>query len=564
MADSPTVYEPTCHPGTRVIVSDRIMGWARDRKATPILWLSGPAGAGKSCIQRTIVQSSTAEGLFVACFFFSIKSPEASTRARFVATLAFQLAENIPGLKGCIKKSIKNDHRVFTKTLEAQVQGLILQPFQELDGSWWNRLKKLFRSLSGVLGAYQGDERPNVIVIDGLDECANEEEQRHILRLIHALVTQPHFPFRFAIASRPEYAIRTAFSSAPLSDDTLALRLEDYEADGDVRRFLHAEFSRLKQDHPSRSHIPEGWPFMDDENMLVTKASKQFVYVSVVMKHLANPRRDPMKELQQILDYRPSDKDTNPFTELDALYDRILHPPDIDPSILKCILHSIIHDKPGEYSAPPVDDLDVLLGLTPGTTMSTLVDLHSLLNFNSPTPTLRPTFHHKSLEDFLTSESRAGDLYQSSDQTHVDLTLAYHRLGQQRRGAEIADIWHPCLLAASHACAVSDWSLFDRDFAKDTLPEFVKLVFVAEANLRSRLKAVERNGMAVHHSAGKYFDMLTPRVEEERRRTLDPYCQRYHSFFVRPTSLITFFRDIHNIISVQLRRRLRTPLYEAL
>jgi hypothetical protein len=77
----------------------------------------------------------------------------------------------------------------------------------------------------------------------------------------------------------------------------------------------------------------------------------------------------------------------------------------------------------------PVDDLDTLLGLRPGTTTSTLVDLHSLLNFNSPAR--RPTFHHKSMEDFLTSQSRAGDLYQSNDQTHVQLTLAYYELGRQ-------------------------------------------------------------------------------------------------------------------------------------
>jgi hypothetical protein len=72
-----------------------------------------------------IVQSSTAEGLFVACFFFSIRESETNNQTRFVATHPAQLAENIPGLN--IERAIKTDGRVFEKALEMQVEGLILR-----------------------------------------------------------------------------------------------------------------------------------------------------------------------------------------------------------------------------------------------------------------------------------------------------------------------------------------------------------------------------------------------------------------------------------------------------
>ncbi|RXW17001.1 hypothetical protein EST38_g8844 [Candolleomyces aberdarensis] len=331
MADSPSAsYAPTCHPGTRENVTGDIMAWARDPTATALLWLSGPAGAGKSCIQRKIVQLCADEGFHVACFFFSIREPETSNEARFITTLAAQLAENIPGLKWYIERAIKMDHRMFTRSLDSQVEGLIFKPLQELEGSMSNRLKGSFRKTLTVFGAYRDDPikswmKTNVIVVDGLDECVNEKEQVHILHLIHSLATHSHFPFRFVIASRPEYAIRTAFSSTPMSNDTLILRLENYRADEDIRRFLRAEFSRLKSDHPASASIPAEWPSAEDENALVTKASKQFVYVSVVMKHLTNPRLlNPMLELQHILGHRPSESDakTNPFAELDALYNR--------------------------------------------------------------------------------------------------------------------------------------------------------------------------------------------------------------------------------------------------
>jgi hypothetical protein len=513
MADSPAVtYEPTCHPGTREVVTGRIMAWARDPKAEPILWLSGPAGAGKSCIQRTIVQYCIAEGLFIACFFFSIKQSERNSQTRFVTTLAAQLAENISGLKKHINSAIEMDQRIFTRSLESQVDGLIFKPLRALQGSTLQRLKAFFNTaFKAFLRAfcYQGHEktRANVIVIDGLDECVGEKEQARILSLIHALATNSHFPFRIIIASRPEYAIRTAFFSPSLSKDTLIFRLEQYEADGDLMLFLEAEFSHLKLVHSTSKSIPADWPSPKDENALVTKASRQFIYVSVVMKHLANPRRNPMVELRRILDYQPSRYDTNPFAELDALYNRILHPPDIDTSLLTSILHLIIHDKPRETMSP-VDDLDMLFGLRPGTTSSTLVDLHSLLNFNSPDR--RPTFHHKSLEDFLTTAARAGDLYQSNDQTHVQLTVAYYNLGRQHqlqnRGTATSDhVWDLTLLTTSHACSVSDWSLFEREFAENTLPAFIDSL-------------VQNDIMAVT-------------VLMERRR-LDPYVHRYHSFFV--------------------------------
>ncbi|KAJ2920011.1 hypothetical protein MD484_g461, partial [Candolleomyces efflorescens] len=512
MADSPAVsYEPTCHPGTREVVTGRIMAWARDPRAEPILWLSGPAGAGKSCIQRTIAQSCIAEGLFIACFFFSIKQSERNNETRFVTTLAAQLAENISGLKKHINSAIEMDHRIFTRSLESQVDGLIFKPLRALQGSILHRLKAFFNAaLGGFFRAfcYQAHLetlRPNVIVVDGLDECIGEQEQARILRLIHALAANPHFPFRIIIASRPEYTIRTAFFSPSLAKDTVIFRLEQYEADGDLKLFLEAEFHHLKLFHPTSKAIPVDWPSPEDENALVTKASRQFIYVSVVMKHLANPRRNPMVELRRILDYQPSDSDTNPFTELDALYNRILHPPDINTFLLKSILHSVIHDKP--TAMPLVGDLDVLFGLKPGTTSSTLVDLHSLLNFESPDR--RPTFHHKSLEDFLTTPERGGDLYQSNDETHVELTISYYNLVQQHRlqsrGTTTSDhVWDLTLVTTHHACSVGDWSLFEREFAENTLPDLINSL-------------VQNDIMAVT-------------VLMERRR-LDPYVHRYHSFF---------------------------------
>ncbi|KAJ2924849.1 hypothetical protein H1R20_g12235, partial [Candolleomyces eurysporus] len=423
MADSPSAsYTPTCHPGTREVVSTDIMTWARDPKATPILWLSGPAGAGKSCIQRKIVQLCTDEGLYVACFFFSVKESETSSETRFIATLAAQLAENIPGLKWYIERAIKRDHRIFTKSLDLQAEGLIIRPLQALEDSMSNRLERLWRKTLTTF-ASQGDPktRVGVIVIDGLDECADEKEQAHILHLVNVLANHSVFPFRFVIASRPEYAIRTAFSSPSLSAHTRVLRLERYEADGDIRRFMKAEFCRLRSNHPASKAIPVDWPSAKDETALVIKSSGQFVFISTVMKHLSNPRRNPVLELQHILDYRPSESNTNPFAELDALYNRILCQPGIDIRLLKSILHAIIRSIVPFKST---EEIDAILDLAPG-------------HYQSCWP-----------QDFLTGRP---DAFQGR-------FFLY--------------------LAMSHSCCVREWSLFDTESIRHAIPSLTEEWFI--------------------------------------------------------------------------------------
>ena len=61
---------PKCHPRTRRAVLEKIMGWVKDpNKVALILWLYGPAGAGKSAIAQTIAELLEEAGLLAAAFF---------------------------------------------------------------------------------------------------------------------------------------------------------------------------------------------------------------------------------------------------------------------------------------------------------------------------------------------------------------------------------------------------------------------------------------------------------------------------------------------------------------
>jgi hypothetical protein len=471
-------YAPKCHPETREAVTNDIMDWAQDPlEPKPVLWISGPAGAGKTCIQRKIVDLLKGKGLFAGAFIFSTKSLETNNESRLISTLALQLGQTTPNSKPFILKAIEDDPGIFKKSLEVQAESLIFGPLQRLHSSSTSSLPK--RLLGSIGWVSPTPMRPNFIVIDGLDECAEGKEQTHIVGLFHKLATHPSYPFRIIVASRPEYEIRRSFASPPLVSITRSLKLETYEADSDIRRFLIHELARLRSTHPCASIIPLIWPLPRDIQILVEKASRQFIFVATVIKYLDHPRRNPMVELKNILDLpsQPSSTGGNTFAELGALYTKVLHPPGVDIPLLRTILHTIIHHNHGS-PLNELSEIDNVLHLDPGTTDIALSDLHSIVSLGSPVSP-RISFHHRSIEDFLMSSTRAGDLYQDAATIVLRLVEARCRLSKlEITGSRKAN--DQLGLAVIHLQRLPEQQMFEMgDFLLETLPRYMEEAFLA-------------------------------------------------------------------------------------
>ena len=52
-----SVYAPRCHPGTRERVLADMLEFV-EKPECPILWFWGPAGAGKTCVMRELVDKA--------------------------------------------------------------------------------------------------------------------------------------------------------------------------------------------------------------------------------------------------------------------------------------------------------------------------------------------------------------------------------------------------------------------------------------------------------------------------------------------------------------------------
>jgi hypothetical protein len=303
---------PKCDEDTRVEVTEELMGWIQDRDSPQrLLCMTGAAGSGKSALQQTVAEQCSGKGILASTFFFSSTDPTRSTVAPVIPTIAYQLGSNNPAVREVISATVMKDPLIFEKSLKTQMNKLIIDPIGDL-----------FRAIPKT----ELVALPYAILIDGLDECADEQRQAELLATIDdCLLQNEALPFRIFIASRPEWAIRSALGDTGyLHQKAYHIQLSDqYDASGDIRRVL---WRRLR-DIGRRSGDPRAqstsWPSEEDIETLVANASGQFIYAATVIKFLSERRSSPVDRLRAVLTWTPDDR-AQPFAALDLLYTNIV------------------------------------------------------------------------------------------------------------------------------------------------------------------------------------------------------------------------------------------------
>ena len=269
---------------------DWVLGRDVGDQNAAIMWLYGSAGAGKSAIANSIARRCDFEKLLLAGFFFSRFDPARSTAKSLIATIAYQMAVNIPGTREKIVGMIEQDPLIFTRSLEAQVADLIIEPLLE-------PLKA---------GYFNAPTSRRLIIIDGLNECDTPAVQRSILQAISLLFDKYHLPLRILVSSQQESHLTHSFTTGSLPEFHTTLALDDtYNPDDDIRRFLIDNFRQIKDTHRMRRYLDDSWPSADVLERLVKKSSGQFTYASTVVKYISSIRHHPADRLNDILGSRP-------------------------------------------------------------------------------------------------------------------------------------------------------------------------------------------------------------------------------------------------------------------
>jgi hypothetical protein len=384
---------------------DWILGLGVDNQNAVILWLYGPAGAGKTAIAHDIAQRCDLENLLLASFLFSRSDPTRSNAKSLVATIAYQIAINIPGTREKIVATIERDPLILTRSLESQVAALVVEPLCEpLEA-----------------GYFSAPTSRRLIIIDGLDECDTQSPpvQCSVLEVISHLFHKYRLPLLVFVASRPERHLNHTFTTGSLLELHTTLALDDtYKPNDDIRVFLTDNFRRVKDTHPMRRYLDHSWPSVEVLDRLVKKSSGQFIYASTVVKYVSSIRHQPAERLDVVLGIHPPRHASEmPFGELDALYRHIFSAIE-DREIVLLILGFFWQlSAPHQYYLMNAGDLEDFLLLNRGDIEMLFGDLSSVITISNH----RPCFHvqHASLHDFLLDAARSKEFYIDLSRIHT-------------------------------------------------------------------------------------------------------------------------------------------------
>ena len=389
-----------CLRGTRESVLNEIESWTKDFNKSPVFWLNGLAGTGKSTIAQTVAERVFADGLLGASFFCSRDFEDRSDLHFIFPTLAFQLAHKYPDFRVHLAALLQSNPDVVDESLYSQMERLIVEPLRSADLS-------------------------TVIVIDALDECRDEEPSSAILSVLGRFVEQ--IPMvKFFITGRPEPRIKTGFRLPLLVDSTDVFVLHNVPPsliNGDIRLFLKYELSEL-----ARRRRLDGWPSDKDLDMLCHRASGLFIYAVASVKFLDSKLQLPKRRLEVITGLPECTGYEGKIrfdskTTLDSLYTSILgvafdeEDPEGHSKARSTIGAVVLLVNPLPPSA-----IAELIGLDLEEVILFLACVQSLLVFDED-PNQPVKSFHKSFPDFITDPSRCTDtrFYISPGHLHLEL-----------------------------------------------------------------------------------------------------------------------------------------------
>ena len=352
-------------------------------------WLSGPAGTGKTTVAHTIAQEYDKHGRLAATFFFRRMTGDRDDINKVVATLAWQLTANIP----IVKKRME-------QALQLNYESWALFPYLSLE----DQLSKLF--VRGPAAKIDPAD-PDLIVIDGLDECTSQDR---IVQLIKWL-RKNRPPFRFLLTSRPEPDIKARFmyrGGGPIEVQLLSLT----ESKDDIRIYFVEEFEKIKQNHPKSRRLPD-WPPKSDIDKLVERSQGLFVYAAQAVQYIKG-YGNPEMLLKEVLEVHKG---------LDPLYSQVIREAS-KWDHFNIVMGSLMHL---QYSLS-VNDFSRILFTINGEPLkvndirSALGGCHSILAIpDDDAEVIKP--YHTSLRDFLVDQFRSKDLSYTPAMSHARLML---------------------------------------------------------------------------------------------------------------------------------------------
>jgi hypothetical protein len=247
-----------------------------------------------------------AEGLLAASFFISRRSAERRDSRRVIPSLIYQMARWSEVIRWPVTRAIRKSSDIAEETVAKQVRELVEVALQGVD-----------ISLPTM-----------VIVIDALDECA-DESLANFKTLIPSLVRafqKTKIPVKLFITSRNEAPIERMFDqlNTEWEGQQRVAQLHNIErkiVQSDIHRFLSHSFDIIASEHEIAN-----WPPKKNILTLLNRSGVLFVYAATVVRFIGDADFNPITRLEGILAASRTrhDDSSSPYEHLDNLYHEIL------------------------------------------------------------------------------------------------------------------------------------------------------------------------------------------------------------------------------------------------
>ena len=393
-------HHDTCLQGTRVCVLSTIVGWAKDPQDTHVFWLNGLAGTGKSTIAQTFAETVSNNGTLGASFFCSRDYLRRKELKNIFPTLSYQLACRYPKFRNKIIQVIKQDPSVACNSLISQLEDLIVNPLASTEISC-------------------------AIVVDALDECADDQPASAMLSVLARFVKQ--LPsVKFFITGRPEPRIRTGFRLPLLEPFTQTFLLHEVKpssVDEDIRLYLQEKLTAVAK-RRSDFDQTDPWPCDEDLITLTKKSSGLFIFASTLTRFIESEHHEPGDRLQLIVTL-PDSTVHEGRAGIDLLYTQVLMHAFSDVKEvamfenLRRILGAVI------LAFNPLSRAQIakILNIKPSIITTILRHLHSVLLVPNEDSEIR--VFHKSFPDFMQDPDRCPgfNFLVDSPAHHADMAL---------------------------------------------------------------------------------------------------------------------------------------------
>ena len=382
-----------------------LIAWAADAGDTSIYWLNGMAGTGKTTIAFTFSQILDNIQILGASFFCSHLDTESSNADLIFPTLAYELARHSTAASNALLNALAKDRNVGHKSLRDQFLNLIVTP-----------TKAASEAVS--------TPRPLVIVIDALDECANQSDVSDVLTIIRQF--SPILPLKFFITSRPERQIQNVFRQEGASRYSKFI-LHEIEKDivsADIAIYAREELAIIAKGRAARTSI-SGWPPEDRLDILVRLSGTLFIYAATACKYVGGGG-SIVERLEDVTDISPNLLSSE-TSALDNLYGRILsaafrvaNAREMDE------IQKVLRAVTSVRTPLSINGLSELLRIKVENVNEALSSLHSVVYIPENTDLPISTFH-ASFTDFITTKKRSKKHFLEPSKTHYMLGL--HCLG---------------------------------------------------------------------------------------------------------------------------------------